>query len=73
MEVVQTIKFDAVMTYDDWTVFKYKDKYYVANEDEIKEVVLVKKMEAEDYYANEDYDVVDFGCSYNGESDDMQC
>lgn len=70
METIETIKFDAVMTYDDWTIFTYNNKYYVADEDGIYEVVLVKKVKAE---SSEDIeDGLDYGCDYFGQSDDFE-
>lgn len=67
-DVIQDINFNAIMTYDDWTVFMFKDKYYVADND-IQEVVLVSKCKPEDY-TGEDPDVVWLDADYCGESDD---
>lgn len=61
------IKFNAVVSYQDWTVFTYKGKYYVVNEEEIIPVVLDKKVKVD-----KTVDVVDLGCDYNGQSDDFQ-
>lgn len=66
-EIVQSIEFNAIMTYDDWTIFEYQDKYYVADKEGIYQVVLVSKCKPEDYT---DDDVINFGDSYCGESDD---
>ena len=68
-EIVQNINFDAIMTYDDWTIFKYGNKYYVAD-DGIYEVELVSKCKPEDY-KGDDPDAVELDADYCGESDDM--
>lgn len=70
MNSILKIEFDAVMSYDDWTIFRYKDKYYVADEFEIKEVELFKKTKA---VSQEEFDeTVNLGCDYCGQSDDME-
>lgn len=70
IEIVENVEFDAIMSYDDWKIFKYKDKYYVADDD-IRQVILVSKCKPEEYNSD-DKDVVDFGNDYCGESDDSQ-
>lgn len=63
------IRFGIIMSYENWTIIKYKKRYYAVNDKEIKEVILVhieKSRSFEDYY-----DDLDFGCDYNGQSDDL--
>lgn len=67
-DIVQSINFDAVMTYDDWTIFRFKNRYYVADDD-IREVTLVSKCKPEDY-TGDDPDVIWLDADYCGESDD---
>lgn len=69
-DVVENIEFDAIMSYDDWTIFKYNGKYYVADED-IHQVVLASKCKSEEC-GDDDKDIVDFCNDYCGESDDGQ-
>jgi len=68
MESILNVKFDAVMTYDDWIIFKYKGKYYVADEEGIFEVELKHKMPLR-YYEGDD---IDLKYDYCGQSDDMK-
>ena len=43
MKSILKIEFDAIMTYDDWTIFEYQGKHYVVDEDGLFEVVLKNK------------------------------
>ena len=70
MESILHLEFNAIMSYDDWTVFEYKNKYYVANDNGIKEVALVKKAEAKEDI--EDIEDVVGPCNYCGQSDDLR-
>lgn len=68
MKSILKIEFDAIMTYDDWTIFEHKGKYYAADEDGLFEVVLKNKKNIKEY----ENCVIDFGNDYNGESDDCE-
>ena len=70
MESILHLEFDAIMTYDDWTVFRYRNKYYVANENGIQEVSLAKKVEAKEDI--KDIEDVVGPCNYYGQSDDLR-
>lgn len=70
MESTLHLEFNAIMSYDDWTVFEYKSKYYVANENGINEVALVKKVEVKEDI--EDIKDVIGPCNYCGQSDDLR-
>ena len=70
MENILRLEFNAIMAYDDWTVFEYKSKYYVANDNGIKEVALVKKAEAKEDI--EDIEDAVGPCNYSGQSDDLR-
>lgn len=68
MKSILKIEFDAIMTYDDWTIFEYQGKHYVVDEDGLFEVVLKNKKSIEECEDG----VIDFGNDYNGESDDCE-
>lgn len=68
--IIETVKFDMIMSYDDWKIIKYKGKYYVVDDD-IRQVILVSKCKPEEYDGDNE-DVVDFDDDYCGESDDGQ-
>jgi len=68
MNPILDITFDTIMSYNDWVIFIYKDKYYVADEE--KGIFQVDLKYKESMMKFKDGDAVDFDSDYSGESDD---
>lgn len=63
------MNYEVITSYDDWTIFKMHNKYFVDDGEDIKEVELIEKLEANE---NDKNDFVDLRCDFNGQTDDFQ-
>lgn len=69
--IIMHTEYDLLITYDDWEIFRFQDKFYVADKynNYIKEVELAVCEKS----SKDDNQVIDFiGCDYCGQSDDLQ-
>lgn len=69
---ISYIRFDVIMSYDEWTIFEDGGKYYIADYMGIREVYLTKVVERNEDNKYLTPDTVCGICDYCGESDDLQ-